>query len=82
MINIDKNVEKLESSYTAGRNIYEMVQPLWKIASQLLMKINIHLPNDSAISLPLKKVSLISLKHNDLPKPINNDPDPNFDFIQ
>ena len=28
----------------------------------VIIKINIHLPNDSAISLPLKKVSLISLK--------------------
>lgn len=29
-----------------------------------------------------QQVSLISIKHSDLTKPINNDPYPNFDFIQ
>lgn len=33
---VDKDVDKLDLSYTAGGNIKQMVQPLWKAVWQFL----------------------------------------------
>ena len=49
MICVDRNLEKMELSYTGHQNING--QPLWKTVCRIKKK-NIHLPHDGFISIP------------------------------
>ena len=49
MVNVDKDMEKLEPSYVAGGN--KLVHLLCKTVWHFFNNLNIELPNDSAISL-------------------------------
>ena len=47
----EEDAEWLDLLYSAGRGL-RMVQPLWKMVQQCLIKLNIHLPYDPTVSVP------------------------------